>query len=79
MPLKDDKIKAAIKQVLGTSRKGRNKVIKLVRKKNPEYSHSQIRRMHCLTEERSVLSILWIILIVNALGLRSVLIFLPGS
>jgi len=46
MPLKDDKIKAAIKQVLGTSRKGRNKVIKLVRKKNPEYSHSQIRRVY---------------------------------
>jgi putative transposase len=46
MPLKDDKIKAAIRQVLGNSRKGRNKVIKLVRKQYPQYSHSQIRRVY---------------------------------
>lgn len=46
MPFKDIKIKAAIEQVLGTSRKGRNKVIRLVHKRHPQYSHSQIRRVY---------------------------------
>lgn len=47
MPLKDSKINVAIKQVLkGKSRKGRNKVITLVRKKNPQFGHSQIRRVY---------------------------------
>lgn len=46
MPQKEEQIKAAIKDVLGNSRKGRNKVIKLVRKKNPQYGHSQIRRVY---------------------------------
>lgn len=46
MPQKDEAIKLAIKNVLGTSRKGRNKVIVLVRKKHPQYGHSQIRRVY---------------------------------
>ncbi|NJK97157.1 MAG: IS3 family transposase [Bacteroidales bacterium] len=46
MPLKDENIKAVIKQVLGNSRKGRNKVIRLVRKKHPQYGVGQIRRVY---------------------------------
>ncbi len=46
MPQKDEAIKLAIKEVLGTSRKGRNKVIILVRRKYPQYNHSQIRRVY---------------------------------
>lgn len=46
MPQKDEAIKSAIKDVLGTSRKGRNKVIVLVRRKHPQYGHSQIRRVY---------------------------------
>lgn len=46
MPQKDEQVKAAIKDVMGNSRKGRNKVIKLVRKKHPEYGHSRIRRVY---------------------------------
>lgn len=39
-------LKTVITQVLGTRRKGRNKVIKLVRKKYPQYGQSQIRRVY---------------------------------
>lgn len=46
MPLKDEKIEQAIRSVIGTSRKGRKKVIPLVRKKNPEIGMSQIRRVY---------------------------------
>jgi len=46
MPIKDNKIKEAIIEVLGTSRKGRNKVIKLVQKQHSEYGQSQIRRVY---------------------------------
>jgi len=47
MPLKDEKINAAIEQVLkGKSQKGRNKVITLVQKKYPQYSQSRIRRVY---------------------------------
>jgi putative transposase len=46
MPQKDEPIRLAIKDVLETSRKGRNKVIVLVRKKYPQYGHSKIRRVY---------------------------------
>lgn len=46
MPDKDELIRIAIKAVLGSSRKGRNKVITLVRRKYPQYGHSQIRRVY---------------------------------
>ena len=46
MPQKDEAIKTAIKSVLGTSRKGRNKVIVLVQRKHPQFGHSQIRRVY---------------------------------
>lgn len=46
MPQKDTKIKQAIDQVLGTSRKGRIKVIKLVQKIHPEIGSSRIRRVY---------------------------------
>lgn len=46
MPQKDGQIKAAIEDVLGKSRKGRNKVIRLVTKKYPQYGQSQIRRVY---------------------------------
>lgn len=47
MPIKDSKIKVAIEQVLkGKSRKGRNKVITLVRKEYPQLGQSQIRRVY---------------------------------
>ena len=46
MPQKDEPIRTAIKSVLGTSRKGRSKVIVLVRKKHPQYSQSKVRRVY---------------------------------
>lgn len=46
MPLKDTKIKQAIDQVLGNSRKGRTKVIKLVQKAHPDIGSSRIRRVY---------------------------------
>ncbi len=46
MPLKDEQIRKAIKSVLGNSRKGRCKVIILVRKKYPQYGAGQIRRVY---------------------------------
>lgn len=53
MPLKDTQIKQAIDQVLGTSRKGRIKVIKLVQKTHPQIGSSRIRRVY----ERSGLAL----------------------
>ncbi len=53
MPEKDIFIKQAIDKVIGTSRKGRIKVIKLVQKTHPEISSSRIRRVY----ERSGLSL----------------------
>lgn len=46
MPAKDLKIKQAIEQVIGYSRKGRVKVTRLVQKKNPELGSSRIRRVY---------------------------------
>lgn len=46
MPAKDAVVKKAIEQVIGTSRKGRMKVIKLVQKNHPEWSDSKIRRVY---------------------------------
>jgi putative transposase len=46
MPEKDRYIKQAIDQVIGTSRKGRTKVIKLVQKTHPELGSSRIRRVY---------------------------------
>jgi putative transposase len=46
MPEKDIKIKKAIKKVVGTSRKGREKVIYLVKKRYPEMGAYQIRRVY---------------------------------
>jgi len=53
MPAKDAKLREVILSVLGNSRKGRHKVIALVRKQHPQYGHSQIRRVY----ERSGLSL----------------------
>lgn len=53
MPEKDIFIKQAIDKVIGTSRKGRMKVIKLVQKTHPEIGSSRIRRVY----ERSGLSL----------------------
>ena len=46
MPQKDEPLRQAITSVLGTSRKGRDKVIALVRKRYPQYGQSQIRRVY---------------------------------
>lgn len=46
MPIKDEPVKEAIQQVIGTSRKGRRKVIKLVRRKYPQMGSSKIRRVY---------------------------------
>jgi hypothetical protein len=46
MPAKDAIIKQAIDQVIGISRKGRMKVIKLVQKAHPEIGSSRIRRVY---------------------------------
>lgn len=46
MPSKDAVVKKAIEEVIGSSRKGRTKVIKLVQKKHPELSDSKIRRVY---------------------------------
>lgn len=46
MPVKDIFIKQAIDKVIGTSRKGRIKVIKLVQKTHPEIGSSRIRRVY---------------------------------
>jgi hypothetical protein len=46
MPAKDAVTKKAIEQVIGSSRKGRIKVIKLVQRKHPEMGDSKIRRVY---------------------------------
>jgi len=46
MPQKDLEIEEIIRSVLGTSRKGREKVIRLVQKKHPNFSYSKIRRVY---------------------------------
>lgn len=46
MPAKDAKLKQIIKEVIGTSRKGREKVIRLVQKKYPEIGSYRIRRVY---------------------------------
>jgi len=46
MPTKDAVVKEVIEKVIGNSRKGRMKVIKLVQKKYPELGSSKIRRVY---------------------------------
>jgi putative transposase len=46
MPEKDEPVMHAIKEVIGSSKKGRKKVIKLVQKKYPQMSASKIRRVY---------------------------------
>jgi putative transposase len=46
MPLKDAPIKEAIQEVMGCSRKGRVKIIKLVQKKYPQMGTYKIRRVY---------------------------------
>lgn len=46
MPIKDQSIKEAIVKVMGSSRKGRKKIIALVQKELPEVSSSKIRRIY---------------------------------
>jgi putative transposase len=46
MPLKDAPIERAIRDVIGNSRKGRKKVIALIRRKSPEIGSSKIRRIY---------------------------------
>src|SRR5690606_40094895 len=46
MAQKDEELKEAITSVLGTSRRGRKKVIVKVRKKYPQFGVSQIRRVY---------------------------------
>lgn len=46
MPVKDLVIKAAIEEAIGTSRKGRTKIIKLIQRRYPHISSSRIRRVY---------------------------------
>ena len=46
MPTKVQIVVEAIKEVIGVSRKGRTKVIKLVQKNHPDLSASKIRRVY---------------------------------
>ena len=46
MPEKDMYIKGLIQEVIGTSRKGREKVIRLVQRKHPEIGSYRIRRVY---------------------------------
>lgn len=46
MPIKYKPIKGAIEKVIGSSRNGRKKIIKLVQKEFPEAGSSKIRRIH---------------------------------
>jgi len=46
MPAKDQSIKQAIESVMGSTRKGRKKVIRLVQKQHPYLSVSKIRRVY---------------------------------
>jgi hypothetical protein len=57
MPAKDAVVKEVIEQVIGRSRNGRTKVIKLVQKKHPELGDSKIRRVY--ENEGFSLNIFW--------------------
>ncbi len=46
MPIKDAAVEAIIREVIGTSRKGRKKVIRLVQRKHPQIGASKIRRVY---------------------------------
>ena len=46
MPVKDEPIIEIIKQVIGTSRKGRGKVIPIIQRTYPQWSKSKIRRVY---------------------------------
>lgn len=46
MPLKDLEVKEAIESVIGSTKKGRNKIIRLVKKKHPHLGSSKIRRVY---------------------------------
>ena len=46
MPLKDLPVKDAIQEVIGSTRKGRKKVIRLVQRKHPQIGASKIRRVY---------------------------------
>ena len=46
MPIKDSIVKQAITEIIGNSRKGREKVIKLMRKRYPEIGSSKVRRVY---------------------------------
>ena len=46
MPLKDQTVKAAVREAIGYSRKGRIKVIKIVQKRHPHLTASKIRRVY---------------------------------
>jgi len=46
MPVKDMQVKEAIESVLGVTKKGRNKIIRLVQKKHPHLGASKIRRVY---------------------------------
>ena len=46
MPIKDEPVVEAIRIAIGSSRKGRGKVIPLVRRQHPEMSKSKIRRVY---------------------------------
>ena len=46
MPVKDKPIKEAIDQVMGKSRKGRVKIIRMVQRTHPELGASRIRRVY---------------------------------
>lgn len=46
MPLKDSQVKEAIQTVIGSTKKGRNKIIRLVQKSHPHLGSSKIRRVY---------------------------------
>jgi putative transposase len=46
MPVKDQPIKQAIESVMSSTRKGRNKIIRLVQRQHPYLSASKIRRVY---------------------------------
>ena len=46
MPIKDAQVKEAIQSVLGSTKKGRNKIIRLVQKTHPSLGASKIRRVY---------------------------------
>ena len=46
MPLKDDPVSTAIKNAIGTKRRGRKKVIAMIQRTHPHYSSSRVRRVY---------------------------------